>query len=131
MISFPKASKTHKMQMRIYCAICAMSGVSLVADYWANRGAFNHGKNDLYIVWYAIAFLTLAAGLLAASVWAELILDLCLVCLSVGILASLVENHETDGSQIFLDFFLSALLMTPVALSIQQLKQGAYFRRAA
>jgi heme/copper-type cytochrome/quinol oxidase subunit 4 len=131
MIRFANASKVHKMQMRIYGTMCAISGISLFAIYLANRNAYGHGKADLYIVEYAIAFLVLAAGLLAARVWAELIFNLCLLCVSIGLVASLVMNRETDISQISLDLFVIALLMTPVALSIQRLKHGAYFLRGA
>jgi hypothetical protein len=126
---FANPSATHKMQMRIYGSICAISGISLVAVYLANRNAYGHGKADLYIVEYAIAFLVLAAGLIALRVWAELIFNLCLLCLSVGVVASLVMNHETAVSQISLDLLIVALLMTPVAFSIQRLKHGAYFLR--
>ena len=115
------------MQMRIYGTICAISGVS----YLANRNAYGHGKADLYIVEYAIAFLVLAAGLLAGRVWAELIFNLCLLCLSVGLVVSLVINRETSASQISLDLFLVALLMTPVALCIHRFAHGGYFLRGA
>jgi hypothetical protein len=131
MIRFATASKIHKMQMRIYGTVCAISGISLFAMYLANRNAYGHGKADLYIVEYAIAFLVLAAGLLAGRVWAELFFNLCLLCLSVGLIVSLVMNHETAASQISLDLFVVALLMTPVALCIHRLRQGAYFIRGA
>ena len=131
MIAFANASKPHKIQMRIYGTICAISGISFFAIYFANRNTYAHGKADLYIVEYAIAFLVLAAGLLAVRVWAELIFNLCLFCLSVGTVASLVANHETDTSQILLDLFIVALLMTPVAICIHRLKHGAYFLRGA
>jgi hypothetical protein len=131
MIRFANASRAHKIQMRIYGTICAVSGISLFGIYLANRNAFGHGKSDLYIVEYAAGFSVLAAGLLAARVWVELIFNLCLLCLSTGIVISLVLNHETSASQISLDLFIVALLMTPVALGIQRLKQGAYFLRGA
>ncbi len=131
MIRFANASKAHKMQMRIYGTVCAISGITLLEIYFANKNAYGHGRADLYIVEYASSFLVLAAGLLAARVWAELIFNLCLLCLSVGVVASLVMNHETAVSQISLDLFIVALLMTPVGWSIRRFKYGAYFLRGA
>ena len=132
MIRFANASKAQGIQMRIYGTICAVSGVSLFAIYLANGSASDHGKADLYIVEYAIAFLILAAGLLTLTVWAELIFNLCLLLLSVGIAASLVVNRETDPGQIFLDLAIIALLMTlsrnlhsPLSTKVQYFLRGA------
>jgi hypothetical protein len=128
MIRFANASKAHKMQMRIYGLICAVSGISFFSIYLANRNAYGHGKADFYIVEYGIAFSALAAGLLAARVWAELIFDLCLLCLTVGVLISVVVNPK-EISQIIFDLAIVALLMIPVAFSIYRIQHGVYFLR--
>lgn len=128
MIRFANASKAHKIQMRIFGLICAVSGISFFAIYLANRNANGHGKADFYIVEYGIAFPALAVGLLAARVWAELIFDLCLLCLTVGMLISIVAD-PIEMSQLALDFAIVGFLMTPVALSIYRFKHGGYFLR--
>jgi hypothetical protein len=131
MIRFANASKSHRIQMRIFGTICAISGISLLAIYFANGNAYGHGKADLYIVWYAVTFLVFAVGLLTVRLWAELIFNLCLLCLGAGVVASSVANHETDPSQISIDILVIALLMTPVAICIHRLRHGAYFLRGA
>ena len=123
--------RTHKMQMRIYGSICAAAGISFCCIYLANSNAYGHGKADFYILEYAVGFLVFAGGLLATKVWAELLFDLCLLCLSVGFVWSLFLNRETDVSQIALVLFIIAILMVPVALSMRRYKHGAYFLRGA
>ena len=128
MIRFANASNAHKMQMRIYGALCAISAISLFVIYLANGNAYGHRKTDLYIVEYAVAFLALAAGLLAARVWAELIFDLCLLLLALGIVVSIVIDN-LPASQIVLDLSIVSILMIPVVLCIYRLQHGAYFLR--
>ena len=131
MIRCAHTSKFHGIQMRTYGTICAISGTTLFAMYLTNGSAFGHGKSDLYIAEYAILFIVFAAGLLTLRVWAELIFNLCLLCLSVGIVASFVINRQTDPRQIILDLAIIALLMTPVAICIHRVRHGGYFLRGA
>src|ERR1700733_11296251 len=125
MIRFANASKAHKLQMRVYGLICAVSGISFFAIYLSNRNAYGHGKADFYIVEYGLAFSILAVGLLAARVWAELIFDLCLLSLTIGMLISVAVNPK-EISQIVFDLAVIALLMIPVALSIYWIQHGEY-----
>jgi hypothetical protein len=131
MIRFANVSVAHKIQMRLYGIICAVSGISFLAIYRSNQNAYGHGKEDFYIVGYAITFLAFAAGLLAVRLWVELIFNFCLLCLSLSFVAALLINHETDLSLIFVNLAVVALLMTPVAICIYRLKHQGYFLRGA
>jgi len=125
MIRFAKPSRIHAIQMRVYGALLAVAAVSFFAIYLSNSGSYRHGRADLYIVEYAIAFSVLAGGLLAAKVWVELLLDFLLLSLAVGIVASWLVN-PLETSQVVLDTFVLSFLMTPIALGVYWLRQGEY-----
>ena len=131
MIRFANASTVHKIEMRLYGMICAISGITFLTMYLANRNASDHGKADLYMVGYGIVFVAFAAGLFGVRLWAELIFNFCLLCLSLGSVAVLVINRETDISLICFNLAVIALLMTPVAICIYRLRHQGYFLRGA
>jgi len=129
MIRLANPSKAHRIQMRIFGAICAVSAVWLFAIYRADLGAYNHGKADLYIVWYALAFLVVALGLLTAKLWAEMVFNICLLLLTLATAISLLTNDRQQDSLVALDLAFFVFFLTPVALTIYQFKRGAYFIR--
>ena len=114
-------SKAHRVQMRIFGTLCAVGGISLLAIYWSNSKAYEHGKADLYIAGYGIPLLFLGLGLLAAKIWAEIVLDLCHTVLVAATIAALVMNKPQD-SEWSISLVLLAFLLAPVALSIYRLE---------
>ena len=128
MIRLANPSKAHRIQMRIFGAICAISALWLFAIYRADSGAYDHGKSDFYIVWYALGLLALALGLLAANLWAEVIFNACLLLLALATAISLFSDWQQD-SLAALDLAFLMLFLAPVALTIYQFKHGAYLLR--
>jgi hypothetical protein len=127
-IRFANPSRAHRIQIRTYGVLCAILAISFICMYWANRNAYGHGRADLYIVKYALAFSVFAAGLLAAKVWAELIFVVCLLLLAVGDAVSLAVDRA-QAPDIRFSLFVEALLLIPVGLSIYWLRRREYVNR--
>ena len=128
MIRFANPSKAHAIQIRFYGVVCATLAVCFAGIYWADRGANGHGRADLYVLGYALAFLIFAAGLLAARVWAELMFAFCLSLLAVGDLVFMFVDHAR-ATDISFGVLANALFLIPVGCSVYWLRHGEYFKR--
>ena len=125
---FAIPSRAHKTQMRIYGAICSVSGVTLFFMYHANTYARAHGGHDLtFALGYGIVFSVFAVLLLALQVWAELLLSLCLAVLALAFVYGMIVDIRSTP-EVFYNVPFVLLLLVPVSFTIQRLRRRTYFQ---
>ena len=119
----------HGVLRLVYATICVVAGSWLAVIYHGDRGAWQHGVADRYILYYSGFFFSLAIALVALGKWAEIAFAALTGLTGIGFVASAVLDWKTAPEAMAPSLPVSLVLLVPaVAIMISIRRREFFFR---
>jgi hypothetical protein len=110
-----------------YATICAVAGSWLAVIYHGDRGAWQHGVTDRYILYYAGLFFAFAIALLTLGIWAEITFAAVTGLMGVVFVIGAVSDWKTAPEAMATSLPVSLVLLVPAVAITISIRRGEFF----
>jgi heme/copper-type cytochrome/quinol oxidase subunit 3 len=112
-----------------YAAICVVAGASMAVIYHGDRGAWQHGVADRYILYYAGFFFAFAIALLTLGNWAEIAFAAVTALMGVAFVIAAGLDWKTAPEAMTTSIPVGLVLMVPAVVVMIAIRRGEFFSR--
>jgi hypothetical protein len=101
----------------------------MVAIYYSNRGAWQHGVADRYILYYAGFFLAFSFALVTLGNWAEIAFAAVTGLMGVAFVVAAGLDWKTAPEAMATCAPVGLVLMMPAVAVVITIRRGGFFTR--